>query len=348
MKRIIALCGVALALACSQTGAATLGEALNAPNLTWTTGGTAAWVSESTTTHDGLWAAQSGAIGNSQETWVETTVPGPGPVSFWWKVSSESGHDSMEFYINGLRQTGISGEVDWQVQNYTLGAGPQVLHWRYLKDGSASGGQDRGWVDQVIVPLHVGLGEALNATNLTWTSGGTAAWFAESTTTHDGLSAAQSGTISHNQETWLETAVLGPGSLSFWWKVSSELNFDYLEFYINGVRQATRIAGEVDWQEQNYTLGPGFQTLRWRYMKDESTTSGQDRGWVDQVSFSPSGPPVILAQPASRTNNAGTAATFSVVAGGAAPLSFQWRKDGVPLVDGGKISGVRTAALTRM
>jgi hypothetical protein len=180
------------------------------------------------------------------------------------------------------------------------------------------------------------LGEAVNAPNLTWTTGGTAAWFAESTTTHDGLSGAQSGMIGNSQETWLETAVLGPGLLSFWWKVSSELNFDYLEFYINGVRQ-TGISGEVDWQAQNYTLAAGFHTLRWRYMKDESTSAGQDRGWVDQVSFSPTGPPVILAQAASATNIAGTGATVNVLAGGAAPLSFQWRKDGMALRDGGKI-----------
>jgi uncharacterized delta-60 repeat protein len=328
--------------------AATRGEALNAANLTWTSGGSAAWFAESTTTHDGVWAAQSGLISDSQETWMETTVTGPGPLSFWWKVSSESGYDNLEFYINGVRQTYISGEVGWQVQNYSLGTGTQVLRWRYVKDHSVSSGQDRGWVDQVsFANLGTNLGEALNATNLTWTSGGTAMWGAQSATTHDGLLAAQSGTIGNSQETWMETTMTGPGSLSFWWKVSSESGFDYLEFYINGVLQATRITGEVDWQQQNYTLDTGFQTLRWRYAKDESWSSGQDRGWVDQVSFNPSGPPVIWAQPASITNDdAGTAATFSVVAGGSVPLSFQWRKDGVALVDGEKISGAGTSALS--
>ena len=221
-----------------------------------------------------------------------------------------------------------------------------MLRWRYVKDSSVNSGQDRGWVDQVSFANLGILGEALNATNLTWTTGGTVMWGAQSTTTHDGLLAAQSGPISNSQETWVESTVIGPGSLSFWWKVSSESGFDYLEFYINGVRQATRITGEVDWQQQNYTLGTGFQTLRWRYAKDESGSSGQDRGWVDQVSFNPSGPPVVWAQPASRTNDAGTTATFSVVAGGSMPLSFQWRKDAVPLVDGAKISGARTTALS--
>ncbi|HKW61802.1 MAG TPA: immunoglobulin domain-containing protein [Candidatus Acidoferrum sp.] len=39
-------------------------------------------------------------------------------------------------------------------------------------------------------------------------------------------------------------------------------------------------------------------------------------------------PPTITTQPANQTVTAGQAATFSVVAGGTAPLSYQWRKNG--------------------
>ncbi|MCX6903952.1 MAG: immunoglobulin domain-containing protein, partial [Verrucomicrobia bacterium] len=189
--------------------------------------------------------------------------------------------------------------------------------------------------------------DALNASNLVWSTGGGALWTKETSVTHDGQAAAQSGMIADSQESWLETTVTGPGPLSFWWKVSSEADFDYLEFYINGVRQAARIAGEVDWQAQNYTLGAGFQVLHWRYVKDGTRSTGQDRGWVDQVSYtSPTGPPVILTQPASRTNNAATAATFSVVAQGADPLSYQWRQNGMALEDGESTYGVNTATLS--
>ena len=190
------------------------------------------------------------------------------------------------------------------------------------------------------------LGEALNATNLVWTSGGTTPWPAQSTNTHDGLLAAQSGAITHSQETWVETTVTGPGPLSFWWSVSSEANFDYLEFYVNGAR-SNRISGTVAWQQKNYTLGAGTQVLRWRYMKDGTASSGQDRGWLDQVSFTlQAGPPVLVTQPASQTNNAGTTAAFSVSVSGAIPLSYQWRKGALALVDGGNITGARTSTLT--
>jgi hypothetical protein len=58
-------------------------------------------------------------------------------------------------------------------------------------------------------------------------------------------------------------------------------------------------------------------------------------------------PPIILSSPASRTNIAGTSASFSVNASGSGPLGYQWFRDGTNrLSDGGKVSGAATAALS--
>ncbi|HEY5912433.1 MAG TPA: immunoglobulin domain-containing protein [Verrucomicrobiae bacterium] len=54
----------------------------------------------------------------------------------------------------------------------------------------------------------------------------------------------------------------------------------------------------------------------------------------------------ITRQPASRTNNAGTFATFSVTAMGTPPLQYQWRADGVDLGNGGHVTNAQTATLT--
>ncbi len=56
--------------------------------------------------------------------------------------------------------------------------------------------------------------------------------------------------------------------------------------------------------------------------------------------------PAVMAQPASRTNNEGTLATFSVVAGGQAPLNYQWKRGGTNLVDGPGLSGANASLLT--
>ncbi len=177
----------------------------------------------------------------------------------------------------------------------------------------------------VLVPL----GQAVDAPNLVWSTSGNAAWAGESAVTHDGVDAAQSGFLTDNQSSTVQTTVTGPGILSFWWKVSSEEWFDYLTFYIDGAKQAA-IAGEVDWQLQTIALGGGSHTLRWTYAKDLSVSVGADAGWLDQVTFV-TNPPVITVQPLSQHGTMGATMVLSVAASGVPPLTYQWSKDGTNL-----------------
>ncbi len=133
--------------------------------------------------------------------------------------------------------------------------------------------------------------QALEATNLTWLTFGNAMWFPEATNTHDGFAAAQSGRITNSMMTDLRTYVTGPGTLAFWWKVSSEEFFDTLSFSIGAVTNvAASISGEVDWEQESFPIGPGSQPLTWIYSKDPDVSVGLDAGWVAQVSFKPSVP----------------------------------------------------------
>jgi hypothetical protein len=56
--------------------------------------------------------------------------------------------------------------------------------------------------------------------------------------------------------------------------------------------------------------------------------------------------PAIVSEPAGRTAAAGANVQFLVTATGAAPLVYQWRKDGQLLASGGNRTGVTTAQLT--
>jgi hypothetical protein len=126
-----------------------LQNALGSPMLTWATGGTAAWFGQTNVTLNGVPTAQSGHVLDSQQSWVQTSLLGPGVASFWWKVSSEQFFDKLNFYDNGVLMMGISGEVDWQTTNYTISAGTHLLKWNYEKDVSASSGLDAGWLAEV-------------------------------------------------------------------------------------------------------------------------------------------------------------------------------------------------------
>ena len=85
----------------------------------------------------------------------------------------------------------------------------------------------------------------------------------------------------------MQTTMEGPGVLTFWWKVSSEPFFDWLEFYVNGELQLGRISGETDWQLQTHILPRGSQELRWRYVKETADSTGWDTAWVDEISYTP-------------------------------------------------------------
>lgn len=56
--------------------------------------------------------------------------------------------------------------------------------------------------------------------------------------------------------------------------------------------------------------------------------------------------PIIEIQPISQSVSANSAASFSVVAQGSAPLVYQWRKDGVDLTDNQRITGSKTPNLS--
>ncbi|MFH1884808.1 MAG: hypothetical protein ABIL62_19080 [Planctomycetota bacterium] len=158
----------------------------------------------------------------------------------------------------------------------------RTYYWRidqYNTDASISKG--RVWSFTVSAPLS----EALD-TALSFTTGGSADWFAQTTTTRYDGDAAQSGDISHSQDSWMQTTVSGTGTIKFYWKVSSEEDFDFLEFYIDGSLQEKISGLEVDWEQQTYTISTsGSHTLEWRYVKDGSGNSGSDCGWVDKVEW---------------------------------------------------------------
>ena len=128
--------------------------------------------------------------------------------------------------------------------------------------------------------------EAVEACGLEWTLTGDSFWFSQTNSTHDGSDAAASGPIAYGQETGMQTDVTGPGTLSFWWQVSSQTNGDYLVIWIDDI-PTNYVSGELDWQPQTFVLGSGAHTLRWSYLKYSETAAGADRGWVDQISWTP-------------------------------------------------------------
>ncbi len=221
--------------------------------------------------------------------------------------------------VNGSASTGttFSGQIDANGAITGTWVYPLIANYR----GTITGHRE-------VVST---VADAIDQPSLIVVSSGTLPWSGQSTTTHDGVDAAKSGAITNNQTSEFSITVPGPGTVSFWWKVSSESGYDYLSFYLDGVLQSGRISGTVDWQQKSYTLASGSHTLKWSYSKDITLSVGSDCGWVDQVVLAGPTPPTIATQPANQAVNIGASATFSVMAAGTAPFTYQWKQGGTAI-----------------
>ncbi len=116
-----------------------------------------------------------------------------------------------------------------------------------------------------------------------WTGSGEAAWTIDSTSPF----AATSGDVDDGQSTSLIATFSGQGTLSFKWKVSSEANFDFLSLYTNGVLCCQISGTDNDDYETQTVIFPSDEThtLTWVYSKDGSQSSGQDCGWIRDVTW---------------------------------------------------------------
>jgi hypothetical protein len=120
----------------------------------WVQGGSADWSVVTSDVYEGMYSAKSGSISHNQNSSIELTaeVLSGGEISFYYKVSSESGWDYLRFYIDGNELEKWSGEDPWTQVSYSVTPGTHTFKWSYTKDGSQSNGSDCGWVDMIVFP----------------------------------------------------------------------------------------------------------------------------------------------------------------------------------------------------
>ncbi|MGB5137144.1 MAG: M14 family zinc carboxypeptidase, partial [Candidatus Zixiibacteriota bacterium] len=151
---------------------------------------------------------------------------------------------------------------------------------------------DGGYTDSTFFALTVGQSvedfETGNFTQYDWTMGGNAPWTIVSTGQYEGAFSAASGAIGNSQSSTMSVSqqVTTAGNISFYYKVSSEVNWDWLRFYIDGVEKGSW-SGSVGWAQASYAVTPGTRTFMWEYEKDGSQIGGSDKAWVDLIVFPP-------------------------------------------------------------
>ncbi|MFV8750311.1 hypothetical protein ACNOYE_07150 [Nannocystaceae bacterium ST9] len=119
-----------------------------------------------------------------------------------------------------------------------------------------------------------------------WVLSGNANWFGSATMPHAGGFNGESGNIGDSQTSVMEVTLnyVNPGTVQFWYRISTESGWDFLRFYIDGVQQPGAWSGIIGWtQSPAFNIAAGNHTLRWSYVKDGSVSSNSDSVWVDDI-----------------------------------------------------------------
>ena len=118
-----------------------------------------------------------------------------------------------------------------------------------------------------------------------WQHYGDTNWAVTSWQSLSGAYSAQAGAIDDDESTTLQVRIdCASGNITFHCKVSSELDYDYLKFYIDGVEKGNW-SGDEDWAEESFPVAEGTRTFEWTYSKDGSMAEGDDTAWIDDIVF---------------------------------------------------------------
>lgn len=117
-----------------------------------------------------------------------------------------------------------------------------------------------------------------------WNTSGNANWLVDDGGAYEGYSCAKSGLITHSQKSVLTLpwVTAYPDSITFWYKISSESNYDFLSFHING-QQMQRWSGDMPWKKASFSVAPGVSNFEWKYAKDYSVDANEDCARIDLV-----------------------------------------------------------------
>ncbi|MBC8214638.1 MAG: carboxypeptidase regulatory-like domain-containing protein [Candidatus Marinimicrobia bacterium] len=244
----------------------------------WEFSGNEDWFIDDSQAYDGIYSARSGVISDYQNstTTVDVELASGGEVSFYVKVSSESGYDFLNFYIDNVQQEQWAGEVDWTQVSYPVTSGGHSFKWSFVKDAYVSGGSDCGWIDYVEFPTTVNPIIEVSPTSLQFN-------------TIPGSAIQGSFTIGNS----------GTGNLSYSLIASVESRDNFI-YSIPDSPSASSWSGntysELGWTDYNIT--DAGEITSWEILYDWSTDS-----WPQEGSFWAESPAGTVVEIANSNNN---------------------------------------------
>jgi hypothetical protein len=135
------------------------------------------------------------------------------------------------------------------------------------------------WINPIVADFEGGGGM-----QIPWDTSFVYPWVLSQELPFIGTYCMESGSIEDEQSSTLSLVlnVLEDGEIGFARRTSTELDWDYLRFYIDGNLQ-DEWSGENPWTTFTYPVSTGMHTFSWTYDKDEYYSDGEDKAWIDDV-----------------------------------------------------------------
>ena len=275
------------------------------------------WVITSQTSVSGGTSLRSPDLNDNQEFCLSISVllPANTLIRFSLLVDSEAVNDFLFFEADNITgeqvvntfNNGKSGKLnDWEQLNFRISNNIDVLGWCYRKNGSISSGADAGWIDalSITVPVQLSTTQLCTALDLSIDNCSqiqsvsadppSFQWRIATDTSVAGGSSLRSADIDDGGQSCLVLGLsLSANSvISLASRTSSHGGFDQLQISADQTRLDTLSAAigttEKPWAHTTYYLPAAATTLRWCYVKDSADSDGEDRVWIDNLSFSAS------------------------------------------------------------
>ena len=177
-------------------------------------------------------------------------------------------------YLPTPVRTGYAFGGWWTLPN---GAGTRVHAMTVVSDDTLA--LYGHWTD---VSVSYALNNALD-----WVEDAAHPWAFDYTEAMDRKVSMTTPALGNRQSSSLSALVEGPGSISFYWRTSSEEYFDTLALYVDGKFVAS-VSGETGWKSLSKAItGYGQHVITWTYAKDGQGSAGMDCARLDMVTWIP-------------------------------------------------------------
>lgn len=229
---------------------------------------------------------------------------------FRYRVNTEEYGDLFWVAVDGDFQPMGSGQspYGWSESAPYDVSGAQDVTFRFVRDSSGGQGSANGdpgnrvTVDSVIFefpysgpePVEVSVVEDFedDVYNISFTGD----WARSTTQAHGGSYSLKAATITHNEESAIViTLPDNAQTIQFWWKVSSENNYDYFAFGIDENDELFARSGDQGWSQSIVYDVTTAETVTFRYYKDTAASGGSDTAWIDDIEL------IVLEYPATGT-----------------------------------------------